>query len=71
MIEYRTKDVQKGDILFMCVAVGPQHLYILVEVLDVRHFESNTRVEVSPIAGDRSCIWVDSKQLFEKRIVER
>lgn len=70
MIEYKTKDVQKGDVLYLEVEcddiVCRQRFYVLVEVLDVR----GTRAEVSPIAGDRSCVWIESKLLRERRHVE-
>lgn len=71
MIEYRIKDVHKGDILFLPAMSNGHTFSILVEVLDVRHYETNTHVEVTPIAGDGSCIWVDGKQLREKWVVER
>jgi len=74
MIEFKHKpQLCVGDILYMEVmipVVGGEHFYILVEVSDVRTHEKGIRVEVSPVAGDRSCVWVDSKRLYEKKDTE-
>jgi len=71
MIEFKHKSqLCVGDILYMEVmipVVRDKHFYILVEVSNIRIQEEGIRVEVSPVAGDRSCVWVDSQRLYEKK----
>ena len=73
MIEYHHKpDLHVRDILFMGVGLRNEvfiSFHILVEVLDIRVNDTGKRVEVSPVAGDHTALWIDSKQLYEKREV--
>lgn len=68
MIKYEQAGVDKGGILFLPVTFDDDfnqadRLLILVEVLDIRRNKTGVRAEVTPIASDGTCIWVDSEQL--------
>ncbi len=67
MIRFRVvENPTQGDMVYArCSVVGcPEQsdFDIPFEVLDVR----GDRVEVAPLCGSRTCVWVDREKIFTK-----
>jgi hypothetical protein len=73
MIELtRPKTIYRGQLLWYTVRAEPpdppQSFSIIVEVQGIIKTQTKDVVEVCNITGDRACLYVDQRNLFERRI---
>lgn len=58
--------VKKGDVGYVafypvCMPTCGHTTMILCEVIDIN--TKNKKIEVIPVAGDRTCLWIDSNKM--------
>lgn len=60
------RGVKKGDVGYVafyptCMPTGEHTTMILCEVINVDM--KKRKIEVTPIAGDNTCLWIDSNKM--------
>lgn len=55
-------DLHKGAIGYVSFSLRKQDVMILCEVIDIKE----KTVEIVPIAGDKTCLWINSDEIYTR-----